>query len=69
MMLRSRQGMFIGWGPEVTFLYNDAYIEILGSRHPDALGRPMAQVWPDAWPKAQGFVRQVLGGEALKHEN
>ncbi|CAO3409498.1 Multidomain signal transduction protein including CheB-like methylesterase, CheR-like methyltransferase and BaeS-like histidine kinase [Azospirillum largimobile] len=69
MMLRSRQGMFIGWGPEVTFLYNDAYLEILGARHPDALGRPMAQVWPDAWPQAQGFVHQVLGGEALRQEN
>ena len=69
LMLRSRQAMFIGWGAEVTVLYNDAYIEILGSRHPDALARPMAQVWPDAWPQVQGFVRQVLGGEALRHEN
>ena len=69
LMLHSRQAMFIGWGAEVTFLYNDAYVEILGARHPDALARPMAQVWPDAWSQVQGFVRQVLGGEALRHEN
>ncbi|WP_246024399.1 PAS domain S-box protein [Azospirillum ramasamyi] len=69
LMLHSRQAMFIGWGAEVTFLYNDAYLEILGARHPDALGRPMARVWSDVWPQVQGFVRQVLDGEALRHEN
>ena len=33
------------WGPELVMLYNDAYIASLADRHPDALGRPVAEVW------------------------
>ncbi|KAA0569890.1 PAS domain S-box protein [Azospirillum sp. Sh1] len=69
LMLRSRQAMFIGWGPDVAFLYNDAYLDILGTRHPQALGRPMREVWPDAWPQARDLVRRVYDGESLLHED
>jgi hypothetical protein len=31
--------MFVAWGEELGFLYNDAYAEILGAKHPRALGR------------------------------
>jgi hypothetical protein len=31
--------MFIWWGPEQINIYNDAYIPILGARHPRALGQ------------------------------
>ncbi|MES2259935.1 MAG: ATP-binding protein [Pseudomonadota bacterium] len=50
LMLSSRQPMWIGWGPEATFLYNDAYINVLShAKHPSALGRPAAQVWSEIW--------------------
>jgi PAS domain S-box-containing protein len=69
LMLRSRQAMFVGWGPDVTLLYNDPYLDILGARHPAALGRPMREVWPDAWPQVCDFVRRAYDGEALLHED
>ena len=32
------------------FLYNDAYIQVLGSaKHPWALGKPAAEVWSEIW--------------------
>ena len=37
------------WGPEFILIYNDAYREFAGSRHPAALGQPAAQVWSEAW--------------------
>ena len=38
--------MWIGWGEDVTFLYNDAYIHVLSlAKHPSALGKPAAEVW------------------------
>ncbi|MFZ6647064.1 ATP-binding protein [Undibacterium sp. TJN25] len=50
LMLSSRQPMWIGWGPEATFLYNDAYIDVLSlAKHPSALGRPAAEVWAEIW--------------------
>jgi signal transduction histidine kinase len=50
LILNARHPMWIGWGPEATFLYNDAYIEVLGAaKHPWALGRPAAEVWSEIW--------------------
>ncbi|SFU87421.1 ATP-binding protein [Pseudoduganella namucuonensis] len=50
LMLNSSHPMWIGWGPEATFLYNDAYIDVLSvAKHPHALGRPAAHVWSEIW--------------------
>lgn len=65
MMIASPQSMCLIWGPEKTFLYNDAYAPILGLRAPDALGRPMAEVWSDIWPDIEPLVEQTLAGEAV----
>ena len=37
-MLTSRQPIWIGWGEELIYLYNDAYKSIIGGKHPWALG-------------------------------
>lgn len=65
LMLASEQPMFIAWGPELTFLYNDAYAVILGKKHPDALGKPFAEVWSDIWAQIAPFVERVLRGQAV----
>jgi len=50
LMLNSQHPMWVGWGPDVTFLYNDAYIQVLSlAKHPWALGRPAAEVWAEIW--------------------
>lgn len=50
------------WGPDLTFLYNDAYVSMLGRKHPAALGRPMAEVWAEIWPDLQPLVARTLAG-------
>jgi PAS domain S-box-containing protein len=50
LMLNSQHPMWIGWGPEMIFLYNDAYISVLSrAKHPWALGRPAREVWAEIW--------------------
>lgn len=50
LMLNSQHPMWIGWGPEGTFLYNDAYLQVLGlAKHPWALGKPASVVWSEIW--------------------
>jgi hypothetical protein len=50
LILSSQHPMWIGWGPENTFIYNDAYLPVLSSaKHPWALGRPAAEVWAEIW--------------------
>ncbi|MDN3919977.1 ATP-binding protein [Roseateles violae] len=39
----------IYWGPQLALLYNDDWSPILGSKHPWALGRAAAEVWPEIW--------------------
>ena len=48
--LNSRFPMFVWWGPDLINIYNDAYIPVLGRRHPDALGRPARSTWAEIWP-------------------
>ena len=54
--------MFVWWGPHLTNLYNDAYIPMLGARHPAALGAAAGSVWADVWgvvgPQADIVVRE-----------
>ena len=65
LCLSSRFPMRIWWGPELIFIYNDAYAPILGKRHPEALGRSAPVVWPDAWPVIRPQVEAVMQrGEA-----
>jgi len=53
LMLNSRFPMFAAWGDELSFFYNDAYVEILGDKHPAALGGQFSNVWADAWSELE----------------
>src|SRR3954468_24048690 len=60
-MLDSRYAMWLGWGADFTFFYNDAYAQMsLGAKHPWALGRSAREVWAEIWddigPRAESVV-------------
>src|SRR5262249_49249545 len=62
LVMSSRFPMFIWWGPELINIYNDAYVPMLGKKHPDGFARPAAEVWYDIW--------DVVGAQAdlvIKH--
>ncbi|WP_439595178.1 sensor histidine kinase [Falsiroseomonas sp.] len=69
LMMHSRQPMFIAWGEDLTFLYNEAYAPILGARHPGAMGRPFREVWADIWSDILPLVESALAGHSSWHEN
>jgi signal transduction histidine kinase len=66
ILLTSRFPMWMAWGPELTFLYNDAYARTtLGKKHPWALGRPAAEVWSEIWTDIAPRIKRVMTtGEA-----
>ncbi len=66
LMLNSQHPMWIGWGPQATFLYNEAYVQVLGyAKHPWALGRPAGEVWSEIWDFCGPLVDKVFRyGEA-----
>jgi PAS domain S-box-containing protein len=70
LCLDSQFQMAIAWGPELVYLYNDAAIPIFGAKHPWALGRPVAEVWPEAWDTVGPMLQSVLAsGKATRSDD
>ena len=69
IVLNSSHAMCLAWGPELTFLYNDAYTPILQNRHPVALGRRLDQVWSDVWQDISPLVERAMAGESVWMED
>ena len=69
-LLTSRFAMWMSWGPELTFLYNDDYARMtLGKKHPWALGKPSQEVWKEIWEDIGPRIHRVLEtGEATWDE-
>ena len=69
LCLSSRFPMTVWCGPELVIVHNDAFIPLLGKRHPGALGQRAKLVWPDAWPKISPQVEAVMQrGESAWNE-
>ena len=63
IMQTSLQPIWIGWGKELIYLYNDPYKSIIGGKHPWALGRPTHEVWREIWPDIEPLLATALGGD------
>src|SRR6188768_424477 len=70
LMLSSRYAMWMGWGAQLTFFYNDAYAaQTLGAKHPWALGQPASAVWAEIWDLLDPRIAHVMQtGEATWDE-
>ena len=64
LMLNAKFPMFVAWGPELGFLYNDSYAMILGEKHPVALGARFHDVWREIWDDIHPLIVRALKGEA-----
>ena len=64
LMLALPQPAYIGWGPSLVSLYNDPYVPVLGSKHPDALGRPYHEVWQEIDAAYRAALDATLAGQA-----
>jgi PAS domain S-box-containing protein len=69
ILLSSKFPMFLAWGPELRFLYNDAYVDVLGGKHPAALGHAFEDIWAEIWDDVGPLARRALDGEATYFEN
>ena len=69
LLLQSRFPMFVAWGKELGFLYNDPYAEILGAKHPAALGKRFYDIWSEIWPDISPLIDAAMAGEATYRED
>ena len=67
--LTSRFPMIVWWGEELWFLYNDAFLPLLGTKHP-ALGKPGEAVWSEIWDVVGPMLHSVMSsGQAIYNED
>jgi PAS domain S-box-containing protein len=69
LILNSKFPMFVAWGPELGFLYNDAYAEILGKKHPRALGARFEDIWDEIWSDISPIIELALQGRSSYFED
>jgi PAS domain S-box-containing protein len=61
LVLTSRFSMWMAWGPELTFLCNEAYRrDTLGTKYPWALGKPSSAVWSEIWEDIGPRIERVM---------
>ena len=61
--------MFVAWGDALGFLYNDPYAEILGAKHPRALGMRFHDIWSEIWPDISPLIDAAMAGQAIYRED
>lgn len=69
LILRSDVPMTLQWGVEGWMLYNDAYCEIAGARHPDLLGKTVRDSWPEVADFRARALNHVLEGNTLNYRS
>ncbi|SEP01903.1 ATP-binding protein [Trujillonella endophytica] len=59
-VLASRFPMILTWGAEYTQIYNDAYAELIGAKHPGAIGDDLRVTLAEGWSALQGPVEHAI---------
>jgi signal transduction histidine kinase/CheY-like chemotaxis protein len=68
LMLGSAFPMFCAWGKDLAFLYNEAYVPVLGDKHPAAMGAPFREIWSEIWADIGPIGERALQGEGTYWE-
>jgi two-component sensor histidine kinase len=58
--LHSSSPVAVYWGEEFITLYNDVCAELIGDRHPNALGMPAADLFSDIWHSIGPIFRAAM---------
>ena len=62
MVLTSRFAMWMAWGPDLTFFFNETYRrDTLGSKYPWALAQSARDVWAEIWSDIGPRIESVMG--------
>ncbi|WP_229440529.1 ATP-binding protein [Massilia sp. BSC265] len=69
MVLHSAFPMFLAWGPDLIFLYNDAYTPLLGQKHGRALGARFRDLWAEVWKDMVPLIDRALSGKPVYFED
>ena len=69
IVLGSPLPMLLVWWPDLNAIYNDGYRDIIGSKHPAALGQPLLEFWPEYRALTEQVFAQVRAGESVSFDD
>lgn len=69
MMLGCAFPATLQWGRNLILFYNDAYIPLIGTHHPHALGQPLLASFPEITAIYEPFAQRVWNGERIVLED
>ncbi len=69
LTLACKFAMIVLWGPELIQIYNDAYREMMGCKHPAGLGQSTRRCWPEVWQINEPIYAKVMQGESITFED
>lgn len=62
-LLANRFPLLLWWGPQFIQIYNDAYIPVLGDKHPRAaLGKPVSECWSEIYTVLEPLIQTPFQG-------
>lgn len=64
-LLSAPFAMMLAWGPELVQVYNDGYRDMIGAKHPAALGQRASECWSEIWDEIGPLFEQVRRSEAV----
>ena len=64
LMIHSHFPITLLWGPEYVLIYNAAYVQLIGDKHPEALGRPAREIFPEVWETIGPMLETARSGTA-----
>ena len=60
----------IYWGEEFTIIYNEAFIPLVGSKHPRIMGQRYCDAWPESWDVIKPFLNKTYStGQATMEDD
>lgn len=69
ILLRSQVPIVMLWGHDGVMLYNDAYSESAGNRHPASLGSNVRESWPELASFNDTVISKALAGNTLHYRD
>ncbi|OAA54971.1 ethylene receptor [Niveomyces insectorum RCEF 264] len=71
MVMASPHPAALYWGPQYTAIYNEAYISLVGQKHPQLMGSNYADSWAEIWDDMQPSFHSAwhVGQAMLKQDD
>jgi PAS domain S-box-containing protein len=69
LILDADAPMAVVWGSDFRLIYNDRYAETIQDKHPAALGKPAAEIFPEVWSAVAPLFERALSGVAVSIED